>query len=397
MEHRPTNPRRVTLVFDTANAFHRDIVAGIGEYVRQHAPEWQLGIATDVAHALSTLSSTGGIIADIDLAPVQQLHPQLGKTPIVYVSSAESARTPPGVPLVAVDNTALVESALEHLRSCGLDRFAYYCQPQDGERSWAVAQREAFVTLTRETGESLGVHTPSSTDAAQNVAAGPEKLAQWLRNLPTHTGILAANDDSARELLHVCNTLRRQIPDDLALVSLGRDPLSAALSPVSISSISHDSQEIGLKAADLLHRKISGRPIKSHPHFVNRAKVDAAATSPGHKSLPVLRKAQQFITANAARGIKAAQVADHCGVSRSTLERMFACLIGRTVHDEILATRLLMAKKLLSEQVLGTAEIARRCGFRTHQYMHVVFRRELGCTPTDFAAAAQKRRNTVAE
>jgi LacI family transcriptional regulator len=30
------------------------------------------------------------------------------------------------------------------------------------------------------------------------------------------------------------------------------------------------------------------------------------------------------------------------------------------------------------------AEVAVRCGFTTVQYMHAVFKRELGCTPREF-------------
>ena len=44
--------------------------------------------------------------------------------------------------------------------------------------------------------------------------------------------------------------------------------------------------------------------------------------------------------------------------------------------------RLEIAQQLLRDTNLPAAEVAKRAGFTTPQYMHSVFKRELGITPT---------------
>ena len=72
------------------------------------------------------------------------------------------------------------------------------------------------------------------------------------------------------------------------------------------------------------------------------------------------------------------------GVSRSSLEAHFRHELGRSVHDEILHFKLDAAKTLLTREPGQVADVAVRCGFTTVQYMHAVFKRELGCTPREF-------------
>jgi transcriptional regulator GlxA family with amidase domain len=55
--------------------------------------------------------------------------------------------------------------------------------------------------------------------------------------------------------------------------------------------------------------------------------------------------------------------------------------LGRTVHEEILQTRLKRACELLTETELGLGEVAERAGFRYQEYMGAVFKARLGRTP----------------
>ncbi len=83
-------------------------------------------------------------------------------------------------------------------------------------------------------------------------------------------------------------------------------------------------------------------------------------------------------------GIKAEQVASYVGISRSALETSFRRELGRSVHDEILGFKLAAAAVALQEEAPSLAEVARRCGFTSAQYLHAVFRREFGCTPRQY-------------
>jgi LacI family transcriptional regulator len=102
---------------------------------------------------------------------------------------------------------------------------------------------------------------------------------------------------------------------------------------------------------------------------------------------PLVTRARAFIVQFVGHGIKSDQVAHHINVSRSTIERLFQQECGCSVHDEILRVRLDLAQHLLKSGKLSASEVAIRCGFRTLQYMHVVFKREVGCTPSEYQAA----------
>jgi LacI family transcriptional regulator len=103
--------------------------------------------------------------------------------------------------------------------------------------------------------------------------------------------------------------------------------------------------------------------------------------APSH---PHVMQAMHFIRQYACQGIKTEQVADYVGVSRSSLEWYFRRELGRSVHDEILRFKLGVAKDMLQHEAHSIAEIAVSCGFTSVQYMHAVFKRELGCTPREY-------------
>jgi LacI family transcriptional regulator len=71
-------------------------------------------------------------------------------------------------------------------------------------------------------------------------------------------------------------------------------------------------------------------------------------------------------------------------VSRSWLERRVFDTLGITLGAEIRRTRLERAKWLLRETDLSIAEVAERSGFSALRHAEAAFRRELGCTPTQF-------------
>jgi LacI family transcriptional regulator len=54
------------------------------------------------------------------------------------------------------------------------------------------------------------------------------------------------------------------------------------------------------------------------------------------------------------------------------------------VHDEILRFKLAAAANGLEHSDSAIAEIAQKCGFKSAQYLHTVFRREFGCTPREY-------------
>ena len=102
----------------------------------------------------------------------------------------------------------------------------------------------------------------------------------------------------------------------------------------------------------------------------------------------VLRTIRQ----HACEGINVAQLMSHSSLSRSTLERRFKKLLGRTPKAEILRVQLDRAKGFLARTDLPVAEVARKSGFASLHYFCEAFRAKVGDTPGEY----RRRSRTIA-
>jgi LacI family transcriptional regulator len=91
----------------------------------------------------------------------------------------------------------------------------------------------------------------------------------------------------------------------------------------------------------------------------------------------------RLIHEQACSGLHVDDLARAVGASRSTLYRRFTAALGRPPHREVLRLQLERARLLLLESDLSIERIAERAGFQHPEYLSVVFRRELGCAPSD--------------
>ena len=98
-----------------------------------------------------------------------------------------------------------------------------------------------------------------------------------------------------------------------------------------------------------------------------------------------IAKAKQFIKVHCGENISIASIAQYAGVSQSLLFRLFHELEGITPTQLLIQTRLRMACGLLvSHPRMPISEIANRCGFDSHAYFCMIFKRECGITPSAF-------------
>ena len=66
---------------------------------------------------------------------------------------------------------------------------------------------------------------------------------------------------------------------------------------------------------------------------------------------------------------------------RPSLQTYFRQELGCSVHDSILRFKLEAAKAGVEDAPRSIAEVAQGCGSTSPQYVHLVFKRKLGCTP----------------
>jgi LacI family transcriptional regulator len=382
-----TKTYRIALLFNANKTFDREVLEGIADYLGSTRVVWQVFMEEDFCLRLAGIGNWqgDGIIADFDdpcvAAALSDCH-----LPVVAVggSYAVEDQYPPGVPYVATDNFQLVKQAREHLIDVGLQRFAMFSLPEASGNRWAQEREHAFRRLMWGDRCEAEIFRGCATNPRSWDEAVLRQI-DWLRSLPKPVGIIAVTDARARQLLQACGMAGIEVPAQVAVIGIDNDPLVRMLTPIPLSSVMHGAREMGRTAAHLLSQKLHRVRVPNAPVLVPPAGVNALASSlhqpPGH---PQVMRACHFIRQHACGSLRSHQVAVHLGVSRSSLETYFRQELGCSVHDVVLRCKLDAAKAGLDSGERSIAEVALGCGFGSTQYMHLVFKRELGCTPRTY-------------
>src|SRR6195952_5936399 len=378
---------RIALLFNANKVYDREVITGIGNYLLSTRVAWDLFLEEDFRCRLNGIErfEGDGIIADFDDPAVAEA---LGDSqlPVVAVGSsyADSACYPARLPYIATDNAKLMSLAYTHLIGAGLQRFALYSLPEAPENRWAQERELAFKALLAADGLEADIHRGLPTSAPVWSQASAQ-LTSWLESLPKPVGVIAVTDARARHLLQACLISGIPVPEQVAIIGIDNDPLTRSLTRIPLSSVIQGTEEMGRTAAHLLHQMLGGARFHGRRILVPPVGINVLeSTRHQPVSSPYVMRARHYIRQYGCQGIKTEQVADYVGISRSSLESHFRHELGRSVHDEILRFKLDAAKTILLREPGNIADIAVSCGFTTVQYMHAVFKRELGCTPREY-------------
>lgn len=386
------SPHRIALLFNANKVYDRQVVAGIGQYLKSTRVVWDLFLEEDFrCRTLGIQHWRGdGIIADFDDPTVEEALAHLS-IPVVAVggSYADDSRYPANIPYVGTDNAKLVRVAYDHLIEQGLQRFAFYGLPPSPGNRWAQEREDAFLRIIAEDGLEGVVYRGSPTSAG-GWGRSQEDMVAWVRSLPKPIGVIAVTDARARQLLQACVVADVPIPEQIAVVGIDNDPMAQLLSRIPLTSVIQGAEEMGRTAAQVLHQMLHGGDCSSTRILVPPVGLSVQASSQ-HEPLrsPYVMRAKHYIRQYACLGIKTEQVADYVGISRTLLEEHFKRELKQTVHQAILEHKLEMARGMLEDNAVPLAEVAVRCGFTSLQYMYAVFRREFNCTPRQFLGAAR--------
>jgi LacI family transcriptional regulator len=381
---KPAKVHRIALLFNANKIFDHEVIAGIGAYFGSTRAAWDIFLEEDFRLRLSAIErwQGDGIIANFDDPAVAETLSRCS-VPVVAVggSYADPANYPAGVPYVATDNFKLTELARQHLIDVGLQRFAMFSVPATEENRWAQERENAFCSLMQ--GDQL---EPEIFRGCETSVHSWDEAVQgqidWLRSLPKPLGIIAVSDARARQLLQACIIGGIEVPEQVAIIGIDNDPLVRSLNRIPLSSVIQGAQEMGRAAARLIEQILHGARLPDTRIVVPPAGINVHASSQYQLiKHPKVMRARHFIRQYACQGIKTEQVAKHVGVSRSSLDADFRQELGCSVHDVIMSFKLNAAKAGLESGDCSFADVALDSGLTSIQYMHRVFKRELGCTP----------------
>jgi LacI family transcriptional regulator len=370
------------VLVEVESAPGRSVLRGIGRYLRENRSCRAAHVRPDndggwVADAKPM--QPGAIIArvwDRDVAAT------LRKSGLPVVDIAGEI---PGLelPVVRLDNAAIGRTMAEYFLERGFRRLAFI-----GMRGhkWAEERRLAFVEAAARRGiEVAEQDSPYDPLPLQLDASVRGDLQRWLVKLPKPVGIAACNDHTGRSVLGQCRELDLAVPEDIAVLGVDNDDLICETADPTLSSVVADHFRIGYEAALIAERLARGlAPLKEVTLIEPRRVVTRASTDSVAVDDPHVSAAMQVIRLHACDGIEVDDVVAKVPVSRSVLQRRFRSVLGRSIHDVIVDTRLKRAKELLAETDLPLSEVAERSGITPQPYLNVVFKAHMGETPLSY-------------
>jgi len=374
----PEQPR-VALLVETSLASGRDILRGVARYMREHS-RWGIfhepRSLEDKAPSWLKNWKGNGIIARIQNKEMADAVRNCG-IPVVDVLGTVAAN---GIPLVHVDDREVAHAGARHLLERGFRHFAY--MGIKGE-NWSDLRRDYFQTYLAQAGHRCHLY---ELERKVTVWERQEnRLSKWIGQLPKPLGIMVCSDQRGIDVIEAAQRAGVAIPDDVAVIGVDNDDPLCEVSSPPLSSINAGHSRVGYEAAALLDRLMKGDEPPKHTILVPpvgvvaRQSTDVLAIEDSNIS-----KALQLIRDHGCTELSVDDVARHCGLSRSVLQRRFRKLLNHTVHQEIINVRVKRACQLLAETDLTLIDIAEKAGFKHQEYMGVVFRKHLGMTPAHF-------------
>ncbi|OCG23646.1 XylR family transcriptional regulator [Gilliamella sp. wkB108] len=377
---------KVVLLFNANNIYDRQILKGIGAFLKANNIHWNIYISETMRYDTNIRFNLDcdGIIANFDDPDIEDLLMRVD-IPIIGVgTSYPDDLSYPKVPYVAADNYAIVETAFNHLCAKGINKFAFYSIPPNRYSRWAGVREKIFKQILTQKGYE-GFIYQGMTTSLDNWQASLDKLSTWLRSLPVNTGIIAVNDARAHHILQACDRVGIKIPEELCLIGIDNEEVINDLSTVSLSTVKQGTEEMGFNAASLLQKQFSKGKVSKSPLLIAPKKI-IARRSTDYRSVqdPYVIQAIHYIRDYACKGIKVEQVISEMQISRSNLEMRFKESLGKTIHSVIHEEKFNQAKYLLIESSLSIQAISEQCGYPSVQYFYFLFKKIYGMTPKEF-------------
>jgi AraC family transcriptional regulator len=111
--------------------------------------------------------------------------------------------------------------------------------------------------------------------------------------------------------------------------------------------------------------------------------------NPRHVHFSRLQAVLNFIHGNLSGNLSVADLAARADVSQAHFCRIFSDAMGVPPHRYVLAARLDLARKLLTQSSMPISRIAEECGFSSQSHLTATFRAAHSATPAQYRAQAR--------
>lgn len=384
MRQRQQNVFNVMAAFDLSAEAGRRKIQGLYRFLSE-GRDWNL-ILLRSAEQLTAERIRQAALQGIDgfliaIPESDELHTQhkLLKLPTVFVDYPDRtlARDFPGCAFISDNDLALGSAAVRHFRTQGKFK-SYGYAAADSTRPWNEARGKSFISGMAAHGMKVHVLTSTDTRPAEEVAA-------WLSELPRPAGVLAAFDDIARVLMEACRTAKLKVPDDIAVLGIGNDPLICEYTHPPLSSIVPRFEDEGYRAARELHAMmLTGRPPQHREISFGPLRIEERkSTSRTQHGGAIVQRALAFIDEHVLSGATVSDVVQHLNISWRLADLRFKEVTGATIQSALINARLEKVKEMLRDTDMHISDIARRCGCDV-TVLRNLFRRHFGISMREF-------------
>jgi len=384
-------PTRHIMVFiETSREYGRGLLRGISQFHREHL-SWsiyfeQQDLGAPLPRWLSSWEGDG-ILARVTSLKMARTLFEKGLPMIDLRGGSQELGLPPFGP----DNRAISIAAFEHLAACGLEHFAFVGEPT-GKHIYDDERREAFQHIVHEHGKQIYVFDSRlSGKSATQWEKHQQHMADWLESLPKPLGVMCCHDDRGPQVLEACRLAELGVPNEVAVLGVDNDEFLCRLAIPSLSSVDLNAERIGYEAACMLDRMIRGETTFTKPRLfppqgvVARQSTDLVACDD-----PRISTAVQLIRQHAHNYLKVSDIEKKLNMSRSSLNRLFKQVVGRSPKQEILRIQIETAKRMLVDSDMPVNRICQHVGFQETKYFIVVFRKFTGMTPRSYRLSRQR-------
>ena len=388
MKEKRTGDYRIGVLVERQRAYGRRFCEGAASFACE-CPGISLGMLEwrDLNDARNLSAYDAFIVRILDDRMEQSL--RRTRKPVVDVFYGKRRE---GFGVADLDNVAIGNLAAEHFISRGFRDFAY-CGYNG--INFSDVRRITFVGAIEKAGHTCHLFNARESDIedfSENVVRGERYAPQarearamrvWLRKLPKPIAVFCSHDLRAHQVLTLCREEGIAVPHEVAILGVDDDAILCGFTTPTLSSIDPNGFETGREAVRIAHEMLRNPELRRDPpqfftkplRLIVRESTEVYPVDP-----PWLSDALVFIGRNAAKGITAADVFAHVGLSHTTVGSTFRMKLGKSVQDVIANTRIEESCRLL-ESGLSVTDVAQKSGFSSVQYFCRAFAATYGMSP----------------
>ncbi len=288
------------------------------------------------------------------------------------------------VPSVLADFSAIGRLRAEHLLSRGIRHFAALSAENDRGDELDL---KAFIATLSAAGCSCLVAKASLNAESSRLEWSKleHTINTWMNHWRFPIGVYFGIESHGRIVTQICRNRGWRVPQDVAIMAgLNETILCEGLRP-TLTSIEVGYERIGYAAARLLDQLSKGKAAPREPVLIPPlGLVVRESTDFMTAADEIIDNALKYIAANFQHDIGPADVARAVVTELRTLQRRFQKYLKRSIVAEICRVRIERAKRELMQSNRSLTEIALASGFADPFRMYIVFRRELGLTPSQY-------------